>query len=327
MRYPRCVITCRHYRGGVLTEEAFDPERVSDIIVEPGSRVWLDLADPSEEELSLIEKEFGLHPLAMEDARHRNQRTKIEIYEGYFFLVVHALSRRDGEDLSDSEIHVFVGHRFLITLRYSPLFDLTQVIRRWDRQSELTEEGGGFLLYVLLDEVVDRCFELLDRYEETSEDIEDRVFADEPDAALQQDIFTTKRQIVEFRRLVAPLREAISMIQQQPDLVTPKLGPYYRDVADHVIRILEFTDNLRDMLTSALEAQLSQVSNRLNQIMKRLTSWAAIILIPTLIAGIYGMNFIHMPELRWRYGYAYALGVMLLSGVILYRAFRKRDWL
>jgi magnesium transporter len=321
------VITCRLYRGGVLTEEAFDPERVSDLIVEPGARVWLDLADPSEDELSLIEKEFGLHPLAIEDARHRNQRPKMEIYEGYFFLVVHALSKSDQRELQDSEIHVFAGHRFLITLRYSPLFDLAPVIRRWDRQSDLTSEGAGFLLYALLDEVVDQSFSLVDRYEETSEDIEDRVFSDEPDPALQEDIFRTKRQIVEFRRLIAPLREALGMIQQEPKLVTPALAPYYRDVADHVIRILEFTDNLRDTLTSALEAQLSQVSNRLNQIMKQLTSWAAIILVPTLIAGIYGMNFIHMPELRWRYGYAYALGLMLLTGLLLYRVFKRRDWL
>ena len=326
MRYAPDVITCRLYREGVLTEEAFDPDRVSDLIVEPGARVWLDLADPSMEELSLIEKEFGLHPLAIEDAQNRNQRPKIEIYEGYFFLVVHALALDDGE-LLDSEVHAFAGHRFLITLRYSPLFDLGPVLKRWDRQPELTSEGAGFLLYALLDEVVDQAFALVEHFEDVSEDIEDRVFSDEPDPKLQSDIFRMKRKLVEFRRLIAPLRETLGFIRDQSNLVTPALGPYYRDVADHVIRVLEFTDNIRDILTSALEAQLSQVSNRLNQIMKQLTSWAAIILIPTLIAGIYGMNFVHMPELRWRYGYAYALGLMLLLGFLLYRAFKRRDWL
>ena len=135
------VITCRHYKDGHLVEQAFDPERVSDLIVEPGSRVWLDLADPSEDDLSLIEKEFGLHPLAIDDARHRNQRPKIEFYDDYFFLVVHALSLAEDNELKDSEMHIVVGHRFLLTLRYPPLFDLGSVMKRWDRQSELTSEA------------------------------------------------------------------------------------------------------------------------------------------------------------------------------------------
>jgi len=136
-----------------------------------------------------------------------------------------------------------------------------------------------------------------------------------------------KRKVVTFRRQVMPLREVLDLMQEQPRFVTQKLGPYYRDLADHVIRTLEFVDGIRDLLTTALEAELSQVSNRMNEIMKKLTSWAGIILIPTLIAGIYGMNFTHMPELSWRYGYYYALGLMIVVGFVLYRAFKRRDWL
>jgi magnesium transporter len=321
------MITCRLYREGVLKEKAFDPARVSEFIEESGARVWLDIADPSDADLSMIAEEFSLHPLAVEDTRHRNQRPKVEVYDRYFFLVLHAVSLDEKDELTDSEIHAFAGHRFLLTLRYPPVFDLTEVLQRWDRQPELTHHGGGFLLYALLDEVVDGYFEVIERMEDLADDIEDRVFAPEPDDTIQEDIFRMKRKVVEFRRLVIPLREVLDLVQEQPGFVTGELGPYYRDVADHVIRTLEFADNLRDLMTSALEAQLSQVSNRLNIVMKQLTSWAAIILIPTLIAGIYGMNFLHMPELHWRYGYLYALGLMALSMLLLYRAFKKRDWL
>jgi magnesium transporter len=240
---------------------------------------------------------------------------------------MHAFAVDASNQFVDSEIHAFAGHRFLVTLRYDPPFDITGVLKRWDRQPELTNEGGGFLLYALLDEVVDGYFGVIERFQDIGEDIEDRVFADEPDPDVQEDIFHLKRQVVRFRRLVVPLREVLDLVQEQPGFVTEPLLPYYRDVADHVIRTMEFVDAAKDLLTTALEAQLSQVSNRLNVVMKQLTSWAAIVLVPTLIAGIYGMNFIHMPELRWRFGYAYALGVMAVSMILLYRMFKKRDWL
>jgi magnesium transporter len=320
------MITCRHYRGGKLEEEAFDPTTVSDLLQEPGARVWLDLADPTEEELALIQEEFGLHELAMEDTRVRNQRPKVEVYEGYFFLVMHGLALDKDDELVDSEIHAFAGHRFLITLRYAPVFDISEVLRRWDRQTELTYEGGGFLLYALVDEVVDGYFNVVERLEDIGEDLEDEVFADEPAPDVQERIFKLKRRAVQFRRLVMPLREVLDLMQEQPGFVTDKLGPYYRDVADHVIRTLEFVDSIRDLSTSALEALISQASNRMNAAMKRLTAWASIILVPTLIAGIYGMNFRDMPELKWHLGYYGALGLMAAAGIGLYVMFKKRDY-
>ena len=320
------MITCRHYRGGVLREEAFDPTIVSDLIAEPGARVWLDLADPTEEELALIQEEFGLHELAMEDTRVRGQRPKVEVYDGYFFLVMHGLRLSEEDELVDSEIHAFAGHRFLITLRYDPVFDISEVLRRWDRQTELTHEGGGFLLYALVDEVVDEYFSIVERLEDIGEELEDEVFADEPRQDVQERIFKLKRRAVQFRRLVMPLREVLDLMQEQPGFVTEKLGPYYRDVADHVIRTLEFVDSIRDLSTSALEALISQASNRMNIVMKRLTAWASIILVPTLIAGIYGMNFHDMPELKWHLGYYGALALMVGAAVGLYIMFKKRDY-
>jgi magnesium transporter len=320
-------ITCRLYKDGILKEEAFDPARASELIEEEGARVWLDVEDPTDDELTMIGEEFSLHPLSVEDTRHRGQRPRVEFFDKYFFIVLHGLGLDEKDELQDSEIHAFAGHRYLLTLRYAPVFDLSEVMRRWDRRPEHTSEGGGFLFYALLDEIVDGYFEVVERFEDRAEEIEDRVFADEPDPDIQEAIFRLKRKVVTFRRLVMPLREVLDLIQEQPGFVTPTLAPYYRDVADHVIRTLEFVDSIRDLLTTALEAELAQVSNRMNEIMKTLTSWAAIILIPTLIAGIYGMNFVHMPELKWRYGYYYALGLMLFLGVILYRMFKRRDWL
>jgi magnesium transporter len=320
------VITCRLYRSGTLAEDGFDPARVSDHLEDPDSLVWLDLEDPTEEELALIEEEFALHPLAVEDARHQGQRPKVEVFDKYFFLVMHAVQLKDGE-LRDQEVHTFVGPSYLVTLRYAPAFDLKPVLRRWERQQELTKEGGGFLLYALLDEVVDGYFNVVERFEDISDSVEEEVFADETRPDTQERIFRLKKQVIEFRRLVMPLREVLDLLQGEPRVVTATLAAYYRDVADHIIRVLEFIDNVRELLTTALEAYLSQVSNRLNMVMKQLTSWAAIILVPTLIAGIYGMNFRHMPELNWVLGYPFALGLMAVSAFTLYTVFKRRGWL
>src|SRR5436190_2552257 len=253
------AITCRLYKGGILKEEAFDPGRVHELIEDEGSRVWLDLDDPTDDELEMIGKEFGLHPLSIEDTKNRGQRPKVEIFPNYFFIVAHGLRLGEDDDLVDSEIHVFAGHRYMLTLRYAPAFDLSEVKRRWDRQPQHTAEGGAFFLYVFLDEIVDDYFTVVERFEDLSEEIEDRVFAETPDPQIQEAIFRLKRKVVTFRRLVMPLREVLDLMQEQPRFVTQTLGPYYRDLADHVIRTLEFVDGIRDLLTTALEAELSQV--------------------------------------------------------------------
>jgi magnesium transporter len=319
-------LTCYLYRNGTITEERVDPARISDLLDEEGALLWVDAEDPTETEMKTLAEEFSLHPLAVEDTLHRDQRPKVEIYKDYFFLVLHSLSV-EGEEIRDSEIHAFVGPGYLVTLRFAPAFGIAPVRKRWEQHPELTNEGGGYLLYVLLDEVVDDYFAVIERFEEASEVIEEAVFADEPEADLQEEIFRLKKQVLQFRRRVMPLREVLDLLQEGMGLVTERLRPYYRDVADHTIRVLEFTDNVRELLTTALEAHLSQISNRLNQVMKSVTSWGAIILVPTLIAGIYGMNFRHMPELHWVWGYPMSLALMALSAFALFRMFRRRGWL
>jgi magnesium transporter len=322
------VITRRIYRDGALQDEApFDPGDVEECRVAGDRRIWIDVVDPTDEELAVLQRTLDLHELSVEDSRRWGQRSKVEFYPSYVFLVVHGIRIGDDE-LVDSEVHVFAGQRFyLLTIRREPLYDLRHATERAVRESHLASEGIGFHLYLLLDEIVDGYLGVVEELEDRSDDVEDHVFADELAEGLQERIFLVKRQVVRFRRAVAPLREVIDLLDERGDVVTPPLAPYYRDVLDHVIRTLELIDNIRELLTSALEARLAQASNRLNVVMKQLSAWAAIILIPTLIAGVYGMNFAHMPELDWRFGYPLALGMMATAAFLLYRAFRRRDWL
>jgi magnesium transporter len=320
--------TCHLYRNGKVAEEMFDVSGISDALKEDGTLVWLDLEDPTEEEIEMLRTEFDLHPLEIEDTLHGDQRTKVEAYEDHFFLVLHSLSDVGSDELADSEIHIFVGTGYLVTIRYAPAYDLSVVRRRWEKQADLAGEGGGALLYALLDEVVDGYFDVVERLEDGSEDIETSVFSDHPVTDLQEDIFKLKKRVLQFRRRVMPLRQVMDLLEEEVGVVTDRLRPYYRDVDDHVLRVLEFTDNVRELLTTALEAYLSQVSNRLNQVMKQVTSWAAIILVPTVIAGIYGMNFIRpFPDFDNPAGFWIAVGMMVLSAGILYRVFRGRGWI
>jgi len=322
------MLTCHVFRDGVRQQDEADPARVAQLLEEEDVRVWIDARDPTQDELELLRKQFSLHPLSIEDVMQWDQRSKIEVFDAYFAVVVHALQLDPDDELVDSEIHMFAGASFLVTVRGTPPFDLERVRERIRRSPELVAAGASFFLYALLDEVVDGYLQVVERFEDISDDIEDDVFRDDDEGTTaQQRIFRLKRRVVRFRRIVVPLREVVDFVQEQPDFVAPVLVPYYRDVLDHLLRSIEFVDNIRDLLTSALEAQLAQVSNRLNVVMKKLSSWAGIVLVPTLIAGIYGMNFRNMPELDWRWGYPLALGIMGLSAFLLYRAFKKREWL
>jgi magnesium transporter len=321
------TVTTRLYCGGRLEEVDFDPDRIDRELEQPDALVWLDLDEPTPDKIAMLGREFGFHPLALEDCLHEHQRPKIEQYEGYYFLVAYGIDVA-GTELAPHEMAVFVGHRFLVTVRKPPAFDLAEVLKRWDAHAEQVGEGGGYLLYILLDEIVDGYFDALDVLEDRTEEVEDVVLAGEATPRSQSDIFQLRKQLIQFRRGMAPLREVLDVLQRRTaDVVTPGLEPYYRDVYDHVLRATDFLDSLRDILSSALEANLSIISNRLNEVMKKLTAWAAIILVPALIAGIYGMNFRHMPELRWRWGYPYALGLMAAICAGLWWMFKRRDWL
>jgi len=328
------VITCRVFKDGALKHEIpFDPEAI-EAARRDDHRVWVDAIDPSDDELTQLQKTLDLHDLAVEDSRKWGQRAKVDFYPQHLFLVAHGLVLDERDEIVDREVHLFAGGgNFVLTVRREPLFAFGNTGERFESAPDLSKEGIGFLLYLILDEIVDGYLDAIERFEDLSDDVEDAVASDEDDPRgdrtrrLAQTIFRLRQQVVRFRRLTSPMREVVDLLLETPTVVTQPLVPYFRDVLDHVIRSMELNDNVRDLLTSARELQLAQVSNRLNVVMKKLTAWAAIILIPTLIAGIYGMNFRHMPELDWSFGYPLAIGVMAGSAGLLYWSFRKRDWL
>jgi magnesium transporter len=330
------MIQVRAFRDGTPVADDLSLGDAERLIDEERCFVWIDVTDPRGDEVDALGAIFALHPLTIEDAHHRHQRPKVELFEGYAFVVVHPLAMRDGPDggeLLDQELHAFVGPRYIATIRYgTEPFSLKGVEHRWLGQPEmLAAEGGGFATYVLVDEVVDDYLSIIEAFEDRADDLEDDVFeapvTEGEGSELQERIFRLKREVVRLRRFAAPLRQSLDMIQEEPKIAGSKLQPYYRDVSEHVLRVTELADNIRDLLTSLLEVRVSQVANRMNDIMKKLSAWAGIILVPTLIAGVYGMNFANMPELGWSVGYPAALGTMLLSSGILYVVFKRKGWL
>jgi magnesium transporter len=325
------VITARRFRPGQAGGETFDLADGQELRREGDAFAWIDITDPEESDLERLQGLFALHPTTLEDTLHRRQRTKVEIFEGYVFVVLRPVTVRPGSPLTldEHEIHVIAGEGFLATLRWVPGYPAEGATARWDRREDLHDQG--FALYALLDEVVDDYLSVIEALEDEADDLEDAVFdRDEgapPDSDVQERLFRLKRDTVMLRRAAMPLRHGIDLLQEEPSLATPSLTPYYGDVMDHLIRVIELADNIRDLLTSLLEIRVAQAANRLNEVMKKLSAWAAIVLVPTLIAGVYGMNFSHMPELDWKLGYPLALGLMMGASGALYLLFRRKDWL
>ena len=326
------MITAHVFVDGKVSDEQVDPADATAVLARDDAFLWLDSVDPTDDDLAVMQKTFGLHPLTIEDVKHRHQRPKVEIFQDYAFVVLRPIELTD-HSMIEKELHAFVGKHFIVTLRPSPTCDMTEIVSRWERQPELLREGGGYAIYVLIDEVVDDYLTAVERFEDDVDTLEDEVFADERDRHapeppdVQQHLFTLKREVVRLRRFAMPVRQGLDLIQERPEIATSALGPYFRDVMDHVIRVVELADNIRDLLTSLLEVRVAQAANRLNDIMKRVTSWGAVILVPTMVAGIYGMNFRHMPELAWQYGYPLALGVMFAAGAGVWWFFKRKDWL
>lgn len=327
------MIEATIYRDGRPVDGVVGLEEARRALAEDGRFVWLDAVDPSEDEVREIEKTLGLHPLTVEDALHRGQRPRTEVFEGYAFVVFRPFVRAGepaGWDVR--ELHAIVGRRFLATMRFGPdPFPVAGARHRWETHPDmLASEGGAFATWALADEVVDGLLVAVEALEEATDLLEDDVFgAPQVDGGveLQERIFRRKREATRLRRVALPLRPALDLLQETPELVGPRLLPYYRDVTEHILRVADLSDNVRDLLTALLEVRMSQLANRTNDIMKKLSAWAGIILVPTLIAGIYGMNFRHMPELTWAGGYPFAIALMLASAGTLYLVFRHRDWL
>jgi magnesium transporter len=327
--YCRGMARTRCYQNGVLTGTDFDVDQLSEHLQEPGSVVWVDLVAPEVDELVLIAHELGLHALAVEDALHPHQRPKLDRYPDHAFMSAYAVRfDPDTVQLVTSELAVFLTPRALVTVRKDDGFDIPQVLQRWDSASDLAKHGVAFLLHGLLDYLVDTHFLAVQQLDEEIENLEDLLFATDTDQeSVQHRSFDLRKSLVLLRRIVLPMREVVNTLMRRDlHLVEEGMGPYFQDVYDHVLRATEWTESLRDLVTSVLETNLTIQGNRLNIITKKVTSWAAIIAVPTAITGFYGQN-VPYPGFSQSSGfYASTLVIILLSG-FLYWLFRRKDWL
>ncbi len=319
----------RVYRNGVLEAEGFPVADVSEFLAEADTMVWIDFCAPSKAQLHELADELGLHELAVEDALSPHQRPKLDRYESHLFLSAHAV-RVDGESgrLDETEIDTFIGSRWVVTVRKNEGFTMAPVLHRWDRSPDLAKSGVSFLLYGLLDVIVDSYFETIQAFDDYYDEVSEGIFSERPlDPAQQRRWFVMRQALVRFHRLVIPMREAISgLMRREHSAVTETLYPYFQDVYDHVLRVSESTDALRDLVSTIVETNLSLRDYRQNQVMKKVTSWAAIIAVPTLITGYYGMNVPYPGNgEQWGVIVSGLLIAVLSSG--LYVLFRKRDWL
>jgi magnesium transporter len=323
------MVRTRLYRDGVLEAEDFPAAEVSDHLADPAAVVWMDLCAPTESDLELISAELGLHQLAVEDAVHRGQRPKLDRYDSHSFLTAYAVRLdRETDELETSELEAFVTERALVTVRADESFDIDAVVERWDSSAELAKGGVAFLLHGLLDYVVDSHFDAVQVMDDRIEELEDLVFADQPDTSdLQRRSLRLRKSLVLLRRVVLPMREVVnSLMRRDLQLVEGPLVPYFQDVYDHVLRVTEWTESLRDLVATVRETQLSLQSNRLNAIMKKVTGWAAIIAVPTAITGFYGQN-VPYPGSEQQWGFWMSTLVVLVSSCGLFVLFRRRDWL
>ncbi len=318
----------RVYRKGVLEAENFPVAQVSDYLADPATVVWFDFCEPTAADLESIREELGLHELAVEDALEEHTRPKVDRYKTHLFVAAYSvtLDTTTGE-LASHEVAAFVTRDALVTVRKSRGFDIDDVLRRWD-DTDVGAVTTGFLLYGLLDHVVDTHFEAVQSLDTEIEALEDQLFADNPrDKELQRRTFELRKSLVRLRQKVLPMREVVNtLMRRDVDLVGPDLMPYYQDVYDHVLRASEWTESLRDFVTTILETNLSVQGNRMNLIMKKVTSWAAIIAVPTAITGFYGQN-VPYPGYEKFWGFVVSTTVTVVLAVGLYIAFRRRDWL
>ena len=325
----KCQARTRLYRHGRLELEGFPVLEISDHLAEKDALIWLDLRDPDRSDLAVLSEEFGLHPLAVEDAVQEHQRPKLDRYQSHLFTSMYAVSFDAATGrLDTSEINAFITPRALITVRKDDGLDIGAVVERWDGSPDIAGSGVGGLLHGLLDYVVDGHFDAVQSLDDAVESLEDQLFSDVPqDLQVQRRSFELRKSLVLLRRTVIPMREVVNALMRRDlHVVTDDLMPYYQDVYDHVLRAAEWTDSLRDLVNSILETNLTIQGNRLNVITKKVTSWAAIIAVPTFVTGFYGMN-VPYPGFSRPVGFASSIVVMIVAAFILYLVFKRKDWL
>jgi len=319
----------RLYKNGQLAETNFDISRVSKLKGSKTSFYWIDLVAPSETELAQLGADLSLNKLAVEDALRGKQRPKLEHYESHIFINAYtAVFAKDARKLQSEEIAIFVTANGLITVRDNENFDVENLMRRWDESIELSTSGVTYLLWGLLDVIVDGYFEAVEKLDLEIEALEELMFAAKRvELGLQERTYELRKALVILRRLAVPMREVINpLVRMDSKLIDRAMFPYYQDIYDHVMRVADWTESLRDLVTTLLETNLTIQSNNMNMIMKKVTSWAAIIAVPTAITGFYGQN-IPYPGFGEASGFWISTAAILIGSGALYAAFKKNDWL
>ncbi len=323
----RCAAHTRLYRDGRLVEEGFDVQRVSDHLGDAGSVVWLDLLQPDEHDMEVLSEELGLHELAIEDALHAHQRPKLDRYPDHLFLAAYAV-RRDDDEVVHMEVAAFITERALVTVRKDPRVELGPVLDRWDALADLAASGVAFLVHGLLDVLVDGYLAVAQDLDDCTEDLEDDLFATDAAAAeLQRRTFAVRSSVTQLRRVVLPMREVVATVHRRDlGLVDDRMEPYLRDVDDHVVRVLDSVETMREQLATALDTLLAMQGQRLNETVFRLTAWAAILAVTTAVTGYFGQN-IPYPGIERESGFwaSTVLLVVLVGG--LYAYFKRKGWL
>jgi magnesium transporter len=315
------IVDCAVYEDGKRVD--------ADVFgADPHSFVWIGLHAPTEDEFADVAEEYGLHPLAVEDAIHAHQRPKVEHYGDSLFVVLKTAVYKDPQEIVElGEIMLFVGERFVVSVRHGAHTALADVRRALEAEPDRLSQGPTAVLHAVLDRVVDDYETVLEGLDTDIDQIEHEVFSDER-VDRSERIFRLKREVLDFRRAVQPLVEPLRAMQDgRVRLHGADLGPEFRDVLDHVLRVVDRVEAYDAILSDALNANLAQVGVRQNEDMRKISAWVAIAALPTMLAGIYGMNFDHMPELRWQWGYPLVLAVMATSCASLYLLFKRRGWL
>jgi magnesium transporter len=328
-------VRSRLWRDGQLIEQDFPFDRISEHICDPGSLVWVDLCEPDHARLLELAKELSLDPLAVEDAMSHGERPKVTRYATHQFLTAYGVTLMDtdggsfGEDrLTKQRVSAFVLPHGIVTVRGAD-FDMDEVVQRWDDNGDLVCYGVGTLVHGLLDVVVDGHFLAVQSLDDAIEALEDDLFDDNlPGGQLQRSTYAIRKQLVELRRAVLPMREVVNAIlRHRSDLNAPKeLDSWYDDLYDHTLRAAEWTESLRDMVSTIFETNLSLQDARLNTVMRKLTSWAAIIAVPTAVTGYFGQN-VPYPGYDKQWGFLLSMAIMVALGLGLYAGFKRRNWL
>ncbi|HEV8284354.1 MAG TPA: magnesium/cobalt transporter CorA [Chitinophagaceae bacterium] len=321
------IINCAAYSMGRRVADV-ELDNVHEVLKEPNQFVWIALHEPSEKILSRVQQEFGLHDLAVEDAHSAHQRPKIELYGESLFVVLRTAQMTQQNHIEFGETHFFVGENFIVTVRHKSTVSYANVRVMCENSPHLLSKGQGYALYAVMDFIVDQYFPVVHAMEMELEIIEDKIFKEKPSRTTTEQIYQLKRDLLEVKRAVSPLVDVCNRLMRfDIKYISEETRPYFRDVYDHVVRINEMIENTRELLNTALEANFSLISISQSDVSKKFAGWAAIIAVPTMVAGFYGMNFKFMPQVEWHYGFYAVILFTIGACILIYFLFRRSGWL